>query len=264
MSVTPTGHRWRDLPGAARVYVALVIVAGAAAALSGLPHDWPQPMLFLVLLVAACFTSSWKVNLPIPISSGSTLSVSYAANLTALLALGPAHAMLIAMAGVWTQCTVSVKARYPWYRTVFSLAAQAITMWATGAVYIRAGGIFTPTGFDRLPEPLVAAIATYFLVNTGLIATAIAWSKRQSMWRIWREDFLWSGASFIVAGTAGAAAAVLLARGAQWQALLLSAPVYVMYRTYQTIVGRLDDQRLHLEETRRLLGYEPIDDVRRP
>ena len=63
-----------------------------------------------------CLTSLWKLNLPIPLASGSTLSVSYAANLMALLLLGPRHALIIALAGVWTQCTFSIKQPYPWYQ----------------------------------------------------------------------------------------------------------------------------------------------------
>ena len=125
-------------------------------------------------------------------------------------------------------------------------------MWATWWAYDRLGGTFAPQDFDALAKPLVAAIATYFVVNTGLVAHAVARSTRQSFWKLWYEDFLWSGASFLVAGTAGAIAAVIIAQSAEWKALLMMAPVYVIYRTYQTIVGRLDDQRRHLEETRAL------------
>jgi signal transduction histidine kinase/CheY-like chemotaxis protein len=71
---------------------------------------------------------------------------------------------------------------------------------------------------------------------------------------VWRDDFLWSGASFIVAGTAGAIAAVVIAQGRQWQALLLLAPIYLTFRTYRIFVGRLEDEQRHLEETRRLHG----------
>ena len=43
----------------------------------------------------------------------------------------------------------------------------------------------------------------------------------------------------MVAGTAGAAAAVVIARGEHWTAVLLIAPVYLTYKTYQVFVGRL-------------------------
>src|SRR5262249_7190137 len=194
------------------------------------------------------------VNLPIPLASGSTLSVSYAANLTALLLIGPQWALLVALAGAWTQCSLCVKRSYPAYRTAFSIAAEAVTMAATGVAYTSLGGVVSPITFDAVAKPTVFAIAAYFVVNTGLVATAIALSSRRPLARIWREDFLWSVSSFIVAGSAGAFAAVLIARGQLWMAFLTTMPVYLVYRTYSVFIGRLDDERRHVEETRRLHG----------
>src|SRR6185436_8899873 len=116
------------------------------------------------------------------------------------------------------------------------------------------GGRVAPLAFDAVAGPLVGAIAAYFLVNTGLVACAIALSTGQSLAKIWREDFLWSAASFVVAGSAGAGAAVVIARGQLSMAFLTMMPVYLVYRTYSIFVGRLDDERRHVEETRRLHG----------
>ena len=82
----------------------------------------------------------------------------------------------VAVAGAWTQCTYKVKRRYPLYRTIFSTAAEALTMVATGAVYMLARRSVRPVASLDLAEPLVGAIATYFFVNTGLVAGAIALS----------------------------------------------------------------------------------------
>jgi PAS domain S-box-containing protein len=233
--------------------VGAVVIAGALALLIQVPVEWPpKPILFATLILASMITSAWKVNLPIPLASGSTLSVSYAADLCALLLLGPGEAVIVAAAGACAQCTLNVKVPYPFHRTAFSMAAVAITMWATGLVYSSLGGPLAPQHVDGLARPLLGAIATYFIVNTGLIAVAIALSTRQSAWRIWHHDFLWSGTSFVVAATAGAIAAVVIAAGRQWEALLALAPIYLIYRTYQTVIGRLEDQRRHLDESRRL------------
>ncbi len=72
------------------------------------------------------------------------------------------------------------------------------------------------------------------------------------MWTVWREDFSWSGASFMVAGTAGAVAAVIVARGQHWPALLMIAPVYLTYKTYRVFIGRLEDRDRHAAEARLL------------
>ena len=86
---------------------------------------------------------------------------------------------------------------------------------------------------------------TYFCLNTGLVAIAIGVTTDRPAWRVWREDFLWSAASFMVAGSAGAIAAVVIERGEQWKAVLMLAPVYLTYRTYYLFVGRLADEQRH-------------------
>jgi PAS domain S-box-containing protein len=248
----PDAFALRSLPAAAQVYVCVVMLAGASAAVSLFPLSYPQPRLFAVLLIAACLTSVWKVNLPISLASGSTLSVAHAVEFMSLLLLGPRHAMLIAVAAAWTQCTFKVKRRYPLYRTLFSAATQAVTMLVTAVAYDRLGGRLVPFDFSAMAEALLGAMTTYFFVNTGLVAGAIALSTDQPFGKVWRDDFLWSGVSFMVAGTAGAVAALVVERGYSWIALLMLAPVYLTYRTYELFVKRLEDETRYAAETRRL------------
>jgi signal transduction histidine kinase/ActR/RegA family two-component response regulator len=251
---TPSADRlaWEALSWPAQFYVALVMAAGASTLVAFFPATYPRPALFAVLIVFACLTSLWKVNLPIATASGSTLSVSYAADLMALLLLGLQPAIVVAVAGVLTQCTYKVKKSYPLYRTLFSAAAEVLTMTATGIAYQQLGGPLVPLHMAGLAKPLVGAIATYFVVNTSLVAGAIALTSDRSFFTVWRDDFLWSGASFMVAGSAGAMAAVVVARGEHWKAVLLIAPIYLTYRTYELFVGRLEDQTRHMAEMRQL------------
>src|SRR5439155_25289343 len=109
-----------------------------------------------------------------------------------------------------------------------------------------------PSNFFALARPLVGAMAAYFFVNTGLVAGAIALSSGQSFFGVWRHDFLWSGVNFMVASSAGAVAAVAIRGGDQWKALLMCAPVYLTYRTYELFVKRLEDQARFVAETQRL------------
>jgi signal transduction histidine kinase/ActR/RegA family two-component response regulator len=249
-----TGLLWSSLPRVAQLYVALVIVAGSTVLVTWLPRTFPRPVLFALMLMVACLTAAWKVNLPMPLTSGSTLSVSYGAKMMTLLLLGPRHAMLIAVAAAFTQCTYKAKRSYPLYRTIFSMAAEALPMAGACVAYYWLGG---PSGsFDvpllALAQPVIGAIAIYFLFNTGLVAGAIALSTGQPMRKVWRDEFLWSGVTFMVAGSAGAMAAVVVNRGHFWVATLLLAPIYLTYRTYQLFVARLEDQQRHMVEMRRM------------
>ena len=245
---------WSALPLAAQVYITLVVALGTLWLAVSVPTTFADPVMFVSLAFFSCMTSVWKVNLPIAVANGSTLSVSYAANLTSLLLLGPQQAALIAVVGAITQCRYKAKAEYPIYRTIFSAAAAAITMLATGEVYAMLGGTTPPPIALAVAKPLVGAIGIYFLVNTSLIAEAIALSSNRTFAETWGTDFLWSAASFIVAGTAGALAAMVVQRGDHWIAVVLVAPIYLTYRSYELFAARLEDQKRHTEEMRRLHG----------
>ena len=251
---------WELLPGVAQVYVTAVMGSGTAVLMAMFPTVFPLPWLFVGLIIAACLTASWKVNLLMPLGSGSTLSVACAAQLAALLLLGPGHSVIAAAAAAITQCTYRVKQRYPLYRTVWSVAAHALTMGATGLAFIGLGGTVAvaPDGsvteltLSGLARPLVGAIVTYFMANTGLVAAAIALSTGRRFVDVWRHDFLWSGVTYMVAGTAGAVAAIVITRDQHWIAILLLAPVYLTYRTYLLFLARFEDQQRHMMDMRRM------------
>jgi len=240
----------RHLPLAARLYVIGVIVLGAELLVVYFPYGGvPRPEIFLVLLLISSVTSVFKVKLPLALS-GSTMSVSYAVDFASLLLLGPNETMLVAATSAWSQCTFRISERNATHRTLFSMACLIITVQAAGHVYGLLGGP-PPTGrldLLALPKPLVGAATVYFLINTAAIATAIALSERQSLVRIWNENFLWSAPSYFVGALAAAVAAWIVGHSAFWLAPLTAAPLYLTYRTYKVYLGRIDDEKRHVKE----------------
>ena len=78
----------RDLPIAARLFVAAVMAAGTLILVMFAPHTIANPLLFAILLACSSLASALKVRLPLA-SSGSTMSVSYAVD----FAVGPGEAV---------------------------------------------------------------------------------------------------------------------------------------------------------------------------
>src|SRR3954468_19634728 len=151
----------------------------------------------MVLLLLSSLTSVFKVNLPLA-RSGSTMSVSYAVDFASLLLLGPNETMFVAAVSAWSQCTFRIKEQNPIHRTFFSMSCLVVTVQAAGSVYIYLGGV--PGHFDpwTLAKPLVGAATTYFVINTAMVATAIALSTRQGVVKVWNDNFLWSAPSYFV------------------------------------------------------------------
>jgi diguanylate cyclase (GGDEF)-like protein/putative nucleotidyltransferase with HDIG domain len=239
----------KELPVGARLYVAAVLVAGALVGAYFLPRTIANPVLFLVLLLCSSVASALKVSLPLA-TSGSTMSISYAVDFAALLLLGADETMLVAATSAWSQCTFRTQSRPAAYRTLFSMASLTLTVKVAGLVYTSLGGAppGQPLSLPTLPKPLVGAATAYFVCNTLLIATAISLSTKQSLGRVWNENFLWSAPSYFVGAGAAALAASVIDRGVYWMALLTAAPVYFLYRTYRVYLGRVQDEQRHVRE----------------
>src|SRR3954454_10002492 len=239
----------KDLPIAARLFVVAVMAAGTLILAVFAPHSIANPLLFATLLACSSLASALKVRLPIA-SSGSTMSVSYAVGFAALLLLGANETMIVAAVSAWSQCTFRTETRTALFRTLFSMASLVLTVKAAGFVYTLLGGVTATCELSLLtiPKPLVGAATTYFVFNTLLIATAIGLSTRQSIGRVWNENFLWSAPSYFVGAGAAAIAASVIDQGGYWWASLVAAPLYLTYRTYKVYMGRIQDQQRHVAQ----------------
>jgi diguanylate cyclase (GGDEF)-like protein/putative nucleotidyltransferase with HDIG domain len=239
----------KSLPIAARIYVCAIIATGAVLLGAFFPtHFVGNPYLFIGLLLLSSITSVFKVNLPLARRS-STMSVSYAVDFASLLLLGPAETMLVAAASAFSQCTFRIKERNPIHRTLFSMACLIVTVQAAGLVYLWLGGRPGVIVAATLAKPLVGAATAYFLFNTLTVATAIALSTKQPLFKVWNENFLWSAPSYFVgAGAAAAVSWMMSGISGQWFVPLAAAPLYLTYRTYKVYLGRVEDERRHTQE----------------
>ncbi len=240
-AITAPGSTFLSLPSKARAYVAAVAAAGAVALALALTHlNLQRPMLFAVLLVLAVVTSAAKIDLPLG-RSQSNLSFSHAVNFWSLFALGPAPTVCIAIAGAWAQCRLRATECNPLHRVAFSVASLAVTVAVAGLPsVVLLGGDLDAAALLRTAA-VVAPL--YFVVNTALVAGAIALSTRQPAIAAWRRNFLWSAPSYLAGGALAAIATLASERGwFGWLALLV-VPLYLVFRSYHTVVARLREEQ---------------------
>jgi diguanylate cyclase (GGDEF)-like protein/putative nucleotidyltransferase with HDIG domain len=232
----------RSLPRAAGIYVAAMVVAGVVALLfAALNLRIEQPELFAVLLMLAVGTSAAQIELPIG-RGHSNLSLSHAINFWALLALGVPAAAGIAAVSAWAQCTLRSKGRNPVYRTLFSIASLIVTVVLAGLplhLFVAEG----PVTFPSLLREAAIVAPVYFFLNTGFIACAIALTAQRPIAEIWRQNFLWSAPSYLAGAALAAVAAGASARGSFGWLALLAVPLYLVFRSYHTVVSRLREER---------------------
>ncbi len=241
----------KQLPIAARIYVGGVIAGGALLLAAFFPtHDFLHPQWFVTLLLLSSITSAFKVNLPLA-RSGSTMSVSYAVDFLSLILLGPAQTMIVGALSAWSQCTFRMTTKNPPYRTFFSMSSLVISVQAAGWAFQALGGIpgLASMSLGAMAKPLLGAAGAYFFCNTILIASAIALSTHQSLFKVWNENFLWSAPSYFVGAVAAAGVSIVIGGTTNYYIALLAAPpLYLTYRSYKIYLGRIEDEQRHVQE----------------
>jgi diguanylate cyclase (GGDEF)-like protein/putative nucleotidyltransferase with HDIG domain len=251
-SMTASAPTFRTLPGVAQTYVAIVVAAGAGSLIGAAVHlRLDHPWLFVFLMALALGTSTAKIELPLG-RGHSNLSLAHAINFWALLALGPAEAACIATVSAWGQCTLRVGVRNPRHRVLFSIASLTLAVWSVGQpipwLLTWGGG-----GFTSLFRAAAIISPIYFFTNTAMVAAAIALSSRQPVARIWRRNFLWSAPSYLAGAALAAIATAASSRGWFGWLALLAIPLYLVFRSYHTVVARLREEQ---DETRRAMDVQ--------
>ena len=239
------------LPPKARAYVAVIVAAGGGCLAVALTHlHLPRPVLFCVLTALAVVTSAAKIDLPLG-RSHSNLSLSHAVNFWSLFALGPAPSVIIATASAWAQCRLKATERNPLHRVVFSVASLAVTVAIAGvpAGLMLGGGL----GAAALLRTAAVVAPLYFFVNSALVAGAVALSTGQPAVAAWHRNFLWSAPSYLAGAALAAIATTASERGWFGWLALLAVPLYLVFRSYHTVVARLRDEQ---DQTRRAMEVQ--------
>ena len=226
-----------------RGFLRLVTLIGLLAALHLLaPRSESFSLPFVCYLAFALLSSGLKVQLP---GVTGTLSVSFLFILIGLLELGLRDALLLGLCSALAQVYWHASKRPALYQVLFNLAAIAI------AVTVADAGFHSPvakTLGGSLPVKLFLATVSYFVTNTFLVACAISLTERRSVTTIWRECYFWALPYYLVN-----VPIVCIAHWANvnlgFEFTLLSMPVaWVLFRSYQLYIGRLEVEKAHVEQ----------------
>ena len=226
---------------APRAFIAIVVLCGTSVLTYTVFHGNSQnPLKFFCYLVIALIASRLKVNLP---GITGTMSVNFLFLLLGVLELSFAETMALGCAAVVVQCFD--RDRPMPVQIAFNVCSTALAIAATFASYRF-------SLFHRLvsnPSTLLfLAACVYFVANTVPVAAVISLTERRSLRQIWTECYFWSFPYYLVgAGVAGMMS--WLHDFTDWQTSLLILPVvYLMYRSYRLYLGKLEDEKRHVEE----------------
>ena len=226
----------------------MLAVANAAMTTRWVPLDPRWPVLAALTLIGAIATLKMRAA---PVS----FSISDTFTFTTLLLLGPAPATITAsIEALAISCLLSREQRRPG-RILFNISAVGLAMSLTGSLLATLGvGSYSDavaTSPARLAIAMAIAVGTYFFVNTWLVAVAVSFEQRQSVFTTWRTHFLHLGLNYLAGGYTALLLA-LFAPALNLLAFLLLAPMpLVLYLTLRTWIGRVNDRVGYLDTMNR-------------
>jgi diguanylate cyclase (GGDEF)-like protein/putative nucleotidyltransferase with HDIG domain len=223
-------------------FVAATASIGLVVIIYALLH-WQSndPIRFVCYLLIAVIASSMKVSLP---GIDGTMSVTFLFILIGILELSFPETLVLGCAATLTQCYWRVNKRVQPIHVVFNVAGMMAP--AIAASYL-AFHLFEPLLHGSTPLLLLVAANVYFFTNTVPVGIVISLAEQKSFRKIWSECYFWSFPYYLVgAGIAGLVSYVN--RYVSWQTSLLVLPVvYWIYRSYRLYLGRLEDEKRHVE-----------------
>jgi hypothetical protein len=166
----------------------VILVSGCALlvlAAAGAPAD--QGGKLATWLLACIAGEAFWIRTP---TRRGIISMALTIDLAAIFTLSPAGSLMVI--GASTLVAGIFPHRRSWYKVLFN-AGQA-TVAASAAVSVvsllqrdQEAGSALSLGMTWIP--LFAAGIIYYLVNSGLVSSAIALSSGASFWRSWRDNY---------------------------------------------------------------------------
>lgn len=238
-----------EQPVRLRVLFPMVVAGGVFTIGASIVELAQQPFRseWLVLTILTLFTGSFSIKLP---SISARFSVSEAFVFAAVLLFGPAVAtVVVALDTVILTTSQRQRQRRSAVRAVFNVSAGAMAIWIAAHLYeLLLPSESVALRLEQLLLPVLVLAASYFGINSSLIAIAIATEKRMSPVEVWQRNFAWLSLNYL----GGASVAMLLAtyrRELDFTTLSVIIPLLVIsYLTFRTSSGRLEDAQQHVAQ----------------
>lgn len=229
----------------------LVVAVGATISVYSaltIPPATIDGYFLLLTLVTAVIGSRIAIRIP---QTNVNITVDDTFVFIALLLYGGEAAVMIgALAGICSALRISRKVR----TVAFGSAALACAVYTTAAVLKVALGP-TPTLLNSGPSVAITALClmglVQYLVHTGIGASASALKANESIWLMWRRNFLWMSISYF-AGAAGAGFIVSSLGTARFWAFLICIPIIIIvYFSYDRYMREVKASARQAEEAER-------------
>jgi putative nucleotidyltransferase with HDIG domain len=211
----------------------------------------PHPLEWLLVCGVVLAVGSFALRVPgVP----ANLSISDTFFITSALLFGPAPATVtIALDSL----IISWNRTPTMDRLLFNLTSPALSLWVATQVFFA----LAPTGpmYDTttppttaIIPPLVCLTLVYYLLNSGLLATAISLEKKLPAVQLWCQNFTMISLNYFAAASAAFVIIILLKYVSPIAVAVLVPVLVILYLAMRSWLGRLDDADKHVAKVNRL------------
>jgi putative nucleotidyltransferase with HDIG domain len=233
-------------------FVGVVIAIGLIVIVQSVYRlgDVANPLGWIALGSLAIVAASFALKLPgVPVY----LSISDAFFITSALLFGPAPATVTIAIDSFV---VSLRRRNSMRQLLFNTTSPAIALWSGAQVSSLLSHQSAAPDVQAPDATMILALASlatvYFLLNSGLLATAVALSKRISLIRVWREYFAIISLNYFAAASAAFFLTVLV-RYLGLPAVAAVLPLIVVcHVAMRSSLGRVEDAERHVARVNQL------------
>jgi diguanylate cyclase (GGDEF)-like protein/putative nucleotidyltransferase with HDIG domain len=238
------------------VYTCMVSLAGVAVLFYSVYRitvqpvrlDWMLTLIFMALV-------TWRAEVWIP-GVGSKITLSDTFIFVSVLLLGPwASAVLASIDGLARSPRGSTKRRFS--TAAVNMAAMNLAVLGASIVATATCGplnklVSEGARLDRLALALGLVALSNYLINTIIVATAVALWRRRSLVKTWVENYIWTFPAFFVGATAaGVIARAITAFG--FYSFGIALPILMLtYITYKTYLGKVEAGNKHIAKLTKL------------
>jgi len=215
--------------------------------------EWGQ---FTALLALVLASSSYPIHIP---NTHSSITISDTFVFLAVILLGVPAGILLGMVDTHASSRRTTKRATSW---ISAPAFMAITVLFSGFAFYFAFSHYTgiqnyphgisPLKLSQLAFPLLVMTFVQFFLNSGLIAVLFALKKETSIFKQWRDNYLWSSFTYFMA--AGATTLIYQAfTQFGFLYVLVSFPiVFATYATYKIYFERVNEKTREAAEMSRI------------
>ncbi len=226
-----------------KVFSTTVLILGSLVLFGELLFWHPENSLrYTVYLVAALVAARLQVTLS---SVNGTVSPLFFFVLYGVLEFSLPETLFLGVSATIIQYLYDRRQRNHPAVILFHAASTALAIAATN--YAFGAHVFRPENLDLVLS--LTAAATVFFTTTTLPMAAMGWlTERKPLLRVWHDCYFWSFPYYLV-GAVLAGITSFFGRRFGWQSALVIVPVsYIVYRSYNLYLGRIEAEKKHAEE----------------